>query len=648
MPGAAVIVSVKAAIDCQPKGPAAARTSPWKRILAISSGLRRSLRADGWHRTAQFIRENAGTFRVARQRGCLSFVGRQIDLDERVAGFWIGAPSLASRILVREEQFARVPEGLSDADAACILPFACALAARDQILGDNTAQSVQIFGTDLASTYLAKLLNDAGVPVERGASVSRGAMSAAQQCRGPSLTIARVAQEGGPLLIHSDVEQPSDDRERAVVAHIGVPPASEANLSPYHPSPLALPQALASAGLAQALDTMAGLTWRPSDLLQGAGSRLAHPSAHVPTPRSPSSVVIPSRGQPLNVGIIGVGGWAGWEIIPGIRSHGGARICAIADKDPSQLEFARLKFGATSAVTDPAELLAATDIDAVFIVTGHDSHTPLTCAAIAAGKKVFVEKPPVVSYEGLDDLLSALSRAPAPWLAVGYNRPFAPLTAELRRQTCADHGPVTISGSVRLTRIPPRHHYFWPGRGTRILSNGCHWLDFADFLLAPRKPVSVQTISSAAGPAEAQDRFTVVVRYDDGSHVSFAFSQDGDERGSGHELISIQTNRGHMIVEDFRELKRWHVGAFASVRRSATNRGHRAGIHRAIDAMTSGTPLRSFEDMTRSALLSLDAQASFLSGGLSYRFERAEIEGYLDRARELDRRDATGPLVPKR
>ncbi|MBC8838240.1 Gfo/Idh/MocA family oxidoreductase, partial [Escherichia coli] len=53
------------------------------------------------------------------------------------------------------------------------------------------------------------------------------------------------------------------------------------------------------------------------------------------------------------------------------------------------------------------EALLASDIDAVYIATLHDSHAQYTLAALAAGKAVLCEKPATLNAAQLDTVLQA-------------------------------------------------------------------------------------------------------------------------------------------------------------------------------------------------------------------------------------------------
>ena len=70
---------------------------------------------------------------------------------------------------------------------------------------------------------------------------------------------------------------------------------------------------------------------------------------------------------------------------------------------------AQRKFGFQLAGTSIEDLLADQAIDAVFVVTRHQSHASLVCKALRAGKAVFVEKPLAISWEQLSEIVTTVS-----------------------------------------------------------------------------------------------------------------------------------------------------------------------------------------------------------------------------------------------
>jgi len=93
------------------------------------------------------------------------------------------------------------------------------------------------------------------------------------------------------------------------------------------------------------------------------------------------------------VALIGTGGIALANHLPGISRSPDAAVTALCDANPSVLAEASRASGITRTWTDPFALIRESGVDAVIIATPNSSHFPITMAAIAAGLHVLCEKP---------------------------------------------------------------------------------------------------------------------------------------------------------------------------------------------------------------------------------------------------------------
>jgi Oxidoreductase family, NAD-binding Rossmann fold/TAT (twin-arginine translocation) pathway signal sequence len=107
----------------------------------------------------------------------------------------------------------------------------------------------------------------------------------------------------------------------------------------------------------------------------------------------------------INVGAIGVGRISRSHDLPGIWQYDDARIMAICDLDANRVKSGKALINdiyakKTSKPYDGVrgyhsyhELLADKDIDAVVISTPDHQHAIVACAAVRAGKDVYLQKP---------------------------------------------------------------------------------------------------------------------------------------------------------------------------------------------------------------------------------------------------------------
>lgn len=129
--------------------------------------------------------------------------------------------------------------------------------------------------------------------------------------------------------------------------------------------------------------------------------------------------------EKLRVGVIGAGRWSGIAHLPGFTGSPLCDVVMICDLDRGLAESRAREFDIPEVTTDYQKLLARKDIDVVDIVTGGDTHEPLTFAALDAGKHILVEKPVCHDYR---DVLRANEIAKSKGLKtkVGFTFRYAP------------------------------------------------------------------------------------------------------------------------------------------------------------------------------------------------------------------------------
>ncbi len=105
----------------------------------------------------------------------------------------------------------------------------------------------------------------------------------------------------------------------------------------------------------------------------------------------------------VRVGVIGYGYW-GPNVVRNFGDLPGCQVISVCDKNPGALE--RLGGSQSTRVTsDAREVYAASDIDAVAIVTPVSTHYELARNALENGKHVFVEKPFTANSKQAEDLI---------------------------------------------------------------------------------------------------------------------------------------------------------------------------------------------------------------------------------------------------
>jgi predicted dehydrogenase len=110
-----------------------------------------------------------------------------------------------------------------------------------------------------------------------------------------------------------------------------------------------------------------------------------------------------------------------------------AEVVAIVDRDPIMRDRYRAAHPGTTVqlLETYQELLAMQEIDVVFIMVRDCYHEEMACAALEAGKAVYLEKPMAISIEGCDHILETAYRTRQK-LFLGHNMRYMPFVQKMK------------------------------------------------------------------------------------------------------------------------------------------------------------------------------------------------------------------------
>lgn len=111
----------------------------------------------------------------------------------------------------------------------------------------------------------------------------------------------------------------------------------------------------------------------------------------------------------VRLGVIGYGYW-GPNIVRNFSGHQDCKVVAVCDKNPAALARVLGRHPGVRVTTEVDDIVAATDIDAVAIVTPVSYHYELAKKALENGKHVFVEKPFTATSAQAEDLIELAER----------------------------------------------------------------------------------------------------------------------------------------------------------------------------------------------------------------------------------------------
>jgi len=200
-------------------------------------------------------------------------------------------------------------------------------------------------------------------------------------------------------------------------------------------------------------------------------------------------------------------------------------VPSYASRDIARAKTLHARYGGAACFGSYDEALARDDIDAVAVLTPPASHLALTLRALAAGKDVILEKPPLMRARDFDAVEQACARHRRR-VFVAENYHYKPLARSLRRLLAA--GAVGDVLFLHLNAVKTQITGDWRDDPARtgagaLFEGGIHWVHFMANL-----GLTVQRVRGArSGSREGVDRSMLVTfEYAEGAVGTLAYSWD--------------------------------------------------------------------------------------------------------------------------
>lgn len=276
------------------------------------------------------------------------------------------------------------------------------------------------------------------------------------------------------------------------------------------------------------------------------------------------------------VGFIGAGNYATRVLIPAFKSTD-VILRTIASNGGVSGLYAGKKYGFMQTTTDTASLFTDLQLNTVIVTTRHNSHASQTCAALKAGKHVFVEKPLCMTLEELaeiENVYSSLltSQASPPLLMVGFNRRFAPQIQKIKELLGSVRGAKSFVMTVNAGAIPADHWIQDPVvGGGRIIGEACHFIDLLRHLSG--HAITQHSIAEMAGGAG--DTVTIQLGFADGSIGTVHYLANGS-KSFPKERLEVFAGGRILQLDNFRRLKGYGWPGFKKMNLLRQDKGQRA------------------------------------------------------------------------
>jgi predicted dehydrogenase/threonine dehydrogenase-like Zn-dependent dehydrogenase len=314
------------------------------------------------------------------------------------------------------------------------------------------------------------------------------------------------------------------------------------------------------------------------------------------------------------IGIIGAGNFTKMTLLPSLKKSK-AIFKYIASKNGINSTLLAKKFGFINSTTDYNEILNDNEIDTVFIITRHDSHSRLIIESLSSGKHVFVEKPLAINHKQLSEVIHAYNianKTSNTTITIGFNRRFSPHSVFIKN-AIKNSGPINIIATMNAGFIPDNS---WVQDltigGGRIIGEACHFIDLCSYI-TNSKVNSVCMNGLGINPSSNSDNASILLKYEDGSNATINYFSNGSKDYS-KERLEVYSEGRTIIMDNFRKTETFGFKGSSGLKTSI-DKGHDQQFIEYINLIKNGgRPLISFESIINTTLTSFAAIESLNTG----------------------------------
>jgi polar amino acid transport system substrate-binding protein len=321
------------------------------------------------------------------------------------------------------------------------------------------------------------------------------------------------------------------------------------------------------------------------------------------------TAVLPGK---VVIGFIGAGSYAQSHLLPNIAVGDNVALRGVVTATPTGARSVSDRYGFSYCSGSAADIVSDQQINTVFIASRHDSHAEYVLQAIRAGKNVFVEKPLCLNEAELAEITDAwLATAGSVKLMVGFNRRFAPLAIQLKKEL--GDGPLAMNYRINAGSIPASSWIQDPQvGGGRVVGEVCHFIDFLVFLNGSL-PVSVHAIAMQAAE-NLLDTVSISLSFANGSIGTIAYVANGD-KGLPKERVEVFGHGAVGILDDFKTLTIHNAGKQKEKKLRVQDKGQKEGVVQYIDSIRKGDlPLISYAEIHATTLTTFRVLESIRTG----------------------------------
>jgi len=224
--------------------------------------------------------------------------------------------------------------------------------------------------------------------------------------------------------------------------------------------------------------------------------------------------------SPLRVAAIGIGWWSD-VLADAVRRSDKLKLVACYTRSAAKAKDFADKYGCRAAASYEA-LLADPEVEAVINTTPNDVHRITTCAAAAAGKHIFLDKP-IANSIADGRAITEACRAAGVVLALGYQRRRESHFRWIKQQIDAGVFGRLVNAEANISRdrlgkidLGSWRYQAAGMPGGVMLQIGIHYTDVLEYLLGPIRAVRGQ-LAQLVLPGDNPDVASLLLQHDNGA-----------------------------------------------------------------------------------------------------------------------------------
>jgi polar amino acid transport system substrate-binding protein len=298
----------------------------------------------------------------------------------------------------------------------------------------------------------------------------------------------------------------------------------------------------------------------------------------------------PASGRRPVLGFIGAGNFTRSTLLPALLRLT-PRMRGLTTGNPVNAKNIAKKYNFEFCAADAREIIDDNDVNLVFVTSRHDSHARYVAETLRAGKSVFVEKPPALSHEELEAILSAYEEAKragtAPLLMVGYNRRFSEPVRAIQQLFAVRTEPIAMHYRVNAGFTPSTHWMQHADQGGRFIGEGGHFVDVMQFLCGALPTSVYAVVPTDSAHRYNNDNILVSITFADGSVGTIHYLANG-ANAVEKEYLEVFGGSKTACMSNFKKLE-CAVGRKTSSKAFSGNKGHAAEMKALFEGFESGT-----------------------------------------------------------